>query len=77
MSEQQKTLQFHFIDKVCKSKSAVTVFLVNGVKLQGNITWFDDGCLLLKKDQFTQIVYMHSISTILPVEPVPFSAKDC
>ena len=53
-----------------KDHIAVTVFLVNGVKLQGIITWFDNFCLLLKRDQHVQLVYKHAISTIMPAVPV-------
>lgn len=49
---------------------AVTVFLVNGVKLQGVITWFDNFCVLLRRDSQSQLVYKHAISTIMPSEPV-------
>ena len=50
MSEKQQNLQDTFLNAVRKSKVAVTVFLVNGVKLQGNITWFDNFCVLLRRD---------------------------
>jgi len=43
---------------------------VNGVKLQGIITWFDNFSLLLKRDQHIQLVYKHAISTIMPAIPV-------
>lgn len=48
----------------------MTVFLVNGVKLQGIITWFDNFSLLLKRDQHIQLVYKHAISTIMPTTPI-------
>ncbi|MCG8505724.1 MAG: RNA chaperone Hfq, partial [Sphingomonadales bacterium] len=44
----------------------VTVFLVNGVKLQGVITWFDNFCVLLRRDGHSQLVYKHAISTVMP-----------
>jgi len=44
--------------------------LVNGVKLQGIVTWFDNFSILLKRDQHVQLVYKHAISTIMPVAPV-------
>jgi host factor-I protein len=55
---------------VRKSKSSVTIFLVNGVKLQGNITWFDNFCVLLRRDGQAQLVYKHAISTVMPLGPV-------
>ena len=50
MSEKQQNLQDTFLNAVRKSKASVTIFLVNGVKLQGNITWFDNFCVLLRRD---------------------------
>lgn len=48
----------------------VTVFLVNGVKLQGIITWFDNFSVLLRRDAHSQLVYKHAISTVMPAQPV-------
>ncbi|MGB7405339.1 MAG: RNA chaperone Hfq [Pacificimonas sp.] len=44
----------------------VTMFLMNGVKLQGTITWFDNFCVLLRREGQSQLVYKHAISTIMP-----------
>ena len=65
--EKSRNLQEVFLNNVRKSHAAVTVFLVNGVKLQGVITWFDNFSILLKRDQHVQLVYKHAISTIMPV----------
>ena len=70
MSEKQQNLQDTFLNAVRKSKSSVTIFLVNGVKLQGNITWFDNFCVLLRRDGHSQLVYKHAISTIMPGHPI-------
>ena len=69
-SEKSQNVQDVFLNSVRKSKTPVTVFLVNGVKLQGIITWFDNFSLLLKRDQHIQLVYKHAISTIMPAIPV-------
>ena len=66
MAERQLSLQDHFLNSVRRSKSPVTIFLVKGVKLQGVITWFDAFSLLLRRDGASQLVYKHSISTIMP-----------
>lgn len=66
----QQNLQDAFLNNVRKNKNPVTVFLVNGVKLQGVITWFDNFCLLLRRDGTSQLVYKHAISTIMPNQPV-------
>ena len=70
MSDKQQNLQDTFLNAVRKSKSAVTIFLINGVKLQGNITWFDNFCVLLRRDGQSQLVYKHAISTVMPSQPI-------
>ena len=70
MSEKSQNVQDVFLNHVRKSKNAVTVFLVNGVKLQGIITWFDNFSVLLRRDGHTQLVYKHAISTIMPSGPI-------
>lgn len=59
-----------FLNHVRKSKAPVTVFLVNGVKLLGVVTWFDSFSLLLRKDGHSQLVYKHAISTVMPQGPI-------
>lgn len=66
MHEKKQNLQDTFLNQARKTKCHVTVFLVNGVKLQGAITWFDNFCLLLKRDGQVQLVYKHAVSTIMP-----------
>ena len=70
MNDKKQNLQDVFLNQARKSKAYVTVFLVNGVKLQGIITWFDNFCLLLKRDGQAQLVYKHAISTIMPSQPI-------
>ena len=69
-SDKSQNLQDVFLNRVRKQKTPVTVFLVNGVKLQGIITWFDNFCILLRRDGHSQLVYKHAISTVMPVTPV-------
>jgi host factor-I protein len=66
MTAKPLSLQDHFLNSARKSKTPLTVFLLKGVKLQGVITWFDTFSLLLRRDGQTQLVYKHSISTIMP-----------
>ncbi len=68
----ENNVQEDFLSDLRINKIAVTVFLVNGVKLQGLITWFDDNTLLLRRDGHTQLVYKHAISTIMPSTAVEF-----
>ena len=70
MSDKKQNLQDTFLNHVRKGKVAVTIFLVNGVKLQGVVTWFDNFCVLLKRDGQVQLVYKHAISTVMPSGPV-------
>lgn len=69
-SEKSQNVQDVFLNHIRKNKAAVTIFLVNGVKLQGIVTWFDNFSLLLRRDGHTQLVYKHAISTIMPSAPV-------
>lgn len=68
--EKSQNLQDVFLNAVRKSKTPLTIFLVNGVKLQGIVTWFDNFCVLLRRDAQSQLVYKHAISTIMPSAPV-------
>ena len=70
MSEKNQNLQDKFLNKIRKEKMSVTVFLVNGVKLQGIITWFDNFSMLLRRDSHSQLIYKHAISTIMPSGPL-------
>jgi host factor-I protein len=71
MAAKTLSLQDHFLNSVRRAKLPVTIFLVKGVKLQGVITWFDAFSLLLRREGASQLVYKHSISTIMPAEPPP------
>jgi host factor-I protein len=70
MTEKPQNLQDTFLNHIRKNKTPVTVFLVNGVKLQGVVTWFDNFCVLLRRDGHSQLVYKHAISTVMPVAPI-------
>ena len=70
-ADKKQNLQDAFLNNVRKAKVPVTIFLMNGVKLQGVITWFDNFCVLLRGDgRPPQLVYKHAISTIAPSAPV-------
>ena len=76
MASSQSNLQDTFLNSVRKSKNPVTLFLVNGVKLQGNITWFDNFSVLLRREGTVQLVYKHAISTIMPSLPLDLIGED-
>jgi host factor-I protein len=76
MSEKSQNVQDVFLNKIRKEKMTVTVFLVNGVKLQGIITWFDNFSMLLRRESHVQLVYKHAISTIMPGGPLNLQEED-
>lgn len=65
-NEQQVNVQDVFLNHVREGRQPITIFLTNGVKLQGRLTWFDNICLTLTRDGITQLVYKHAISTVMP-----------
>ena len=69
-TDKKQNLQDTFLNSVRKSKTPLTIFLVDGVKLQGVVSWFDNFCVLLRRDGQSQLVYKHAISTIMPAQPV-------
>ena len=69
-AEKSQNVQDVFLNHIRKNKTPVTIFLVNGVKLQGIVTWFDQFSVLLRRDGHTQLVYKHAISTVMPSVPV-------
>lgn len=69
-SEKNENLQNVFLNHLRKEKIPVTVFLLNGVKLQGFMVWFDNFCVLLRRDSHSQLIYKHAISTIMPAGPI-------
>lgn len=69
-SEKSQNVQDVFLNYIRKNKTPVTIFLVNGVKLQGIATWFDNFSVLLRRDGHTQLVYKHAISTVMPSVPI-------
>ncbi len=69
-----QTLQEPFLNALRKEKIPVAIYLVNGIKLQGQVDSFDQFVVLLK-NSVNQMVYKHAISTIVPARMVkiPFS----
>ncbi|MCI5545205.1 MAG: RNA chaperone Hfq [Azospirillum sp.] len=69
-------VQDDFLGDIRKNEIAVTVFLINGVKLQGVITWFDEDSILLRRDGHTQLIYKHAVSTIMPSAAIDISGDE-
>jgi host factor-I protein len=75
--DRKQNLQDTFLNAVRKGRTPLTIFLVNGVKLQGVVTWFDNFCVLLRGEgRPPQLVYKHAISTVMPNEPVQLFETD-
>ena len=75
--DNSQNVQDVFLNHIRKHKIPVTIFLVNGVKLQGIVTWFDNYCVLLRRDAHSQLVYKHAISTVMPSQPITlFEAEE-
>lgn len=70
-----KLLQEVFLSAVQRSEDSVTMFLVNGVMLQGEIVAFDLFCMLLERERMAQLVYKHAISTVQPSRPLDLSGE--
>jgi host factor-I protein len=69
-TEKKSNIQEIFLNFVRKNKTPLTMFLVNGIKLQGVVIGFDSFCVMLRRENHVQVVYKHAISTIMPNEPV-------
>jgi len=70
MNDHKPNLQDVFLNHLRKNKTPTTIFLVNGVKLQGVVTWFDNFSVLLRRESHSQLIYKHAVSTIMPNLPV-------
>lgn len=73
--KQQRLLQDIFLSRVRDTAVQVTMFLVNGVMLQGRIAAFDLFCMLLEREGFVQLAYKHAVSTIQPASPVDLTTE--
>jgi host factor-I protein len=65
-ADKPQNVQDVFLNHIRKNKVPVTIFLINGVKLQGVVSSFDNFCLLLRRDGHVQLVYKHAVSTVMP-----------
>jgi host factor-I protein len=76
MPEKSQNIQDVFLNTLRKKRVPVTVFLSNGVKLQGNITAFDNFSVLLRRGPQVQLVYKHTIATVVPSGPVVLNEEE-
>lgn len=70
MSKQQMNLQDFFLNQVRKDGIPVTIYLVNGFQLKGNVRGFDNFTVIIDVEGKQQMVYKHAISTVMPIKPV-------
>ena len=71
-----RLLQDVFLSSVRNAGVQVTMFLVNGVMLQGRIAAYDLFCTMLEREGYVQLAYKHAVSTIQPVTPVDLTGED-
>ncbi len=69
------TLQEPFLNTLRRERVPVSIYLVNGIKLQGQIESFDQFVVLLK-NSVSQMVYKHAISTVVPQRPIKMPIED-
>ena len=74
-SKKARLLQDVFLTSVRKAEVQVTMFLVNGVMLQGRVAAFDLFCMLLEREGYVQLAYKHAVSTVQPVTPVDLTGE--
>lgn len=75
MNVKGQTLQDPFLNALRKEHVPVSIYLVNGIKLQGQVDSFDQYVILLK-NTVTQMVYKHAISTIVPARAVSLTSAN-
>lgn len=76
MAVKSISLQDQFLNSARKSKAPLTLYLLKGVKLPGVITWFDAFSLLVRREGHSQLVYKHSVSTILAAQPIDLAGLE-
>jgi len=75
MTSKAQTLQDPFLNALRKERIQVSIYLVNGIKLQGHVESFDQYVILLR-NTVTQMVYKHAVSTIVPAKSVSIADDD-
>lgn len=70
MADKNQNVQDVLLNALRKNKTPVTIYLANGVKLQGSITGFDNFSVVLRRGPQMQLIYKHAMATVVPSEPV-------
>ena len=74
--DKSQHIQSAFLTRIKEEKAPVTVFLMNGVKLQGIITDFDNYTMVLRRDGINQLLFKQAVSTIMPGQPINVDGQD-
>lgn len=73
MAQQKgQMLQDPFLNTLRKERTAVAIYLVNGIKLQGQVESFDQFVIVLKNTSVNQMIYKHAVSTVVPVKAIKY-----
>ena len=75
-TQKSNNLQEIFLTQARRERRQVTMFLMNGFQMRGQITGFDAFTVVLTSDGKQQIIYKHAISTIVPERPVPLTEAE-
>ena len=70
MADKNQNVQDVLLNTLRKNKTPVTIYLANGVKLQGNVAAFDNFSVVLRRGPQMQLIYKHAMATVVPAEPV-------
>lgn len=73
---QKNNLQEMFLTQIRRERRNVTVFLMNGFQMRGQVSGFDPFTVVLMTDGKQQVIYKHAISTIVPERPVPLEWEE-
>jgi len=76
MNKPANNLQDIFLNGARKNKIPLTLYLINGFQLKGNVTGFDNFTVVLNCDGKQMMVYKHAISTISPLKPILVSGEE-
>lgn len=76
MTNKAMNLQDSFLNQVRKDNIAVTIYLVNGFQIKGQVRGFDNFTVILENDNKQQMIYKHAISTIMPLQNMQIMNAD-
>ncbi|HHY06321.1 MAG TPA: RNA chaperone Hfq [Clostridia bacterium] len=75
MGKAQFNLQDNFLNQIRKNNIPVTIFLINGFQLKGNVKGFDNFTIILEMEGRQQLIYKHAVSTISPSKLIDFNQE--